>query len=106
MNHRCLVIGPGDRIKAVKNLGWLLRHWRDVSSLEIRHFPGEEGNLRGARVLAAQLRDGREYNAVFEDRSVLLRWLDRPVFRGVSRTWCKEQLALDALMSAQRGAGE
>lgn len=64
--------------RRVKNLGWLLRHWKEVRSFEIV-TDGSMGAL-----LIAHLDDG-QYRVWFTSYSVLIEWLDRPVFRGVSR---------------------
>lgn len=72
----------GGKVKQVKNLGWLLKHWQDVSSFTVS--PGARGN---ECLLVAHLRSGGEYVSDFADSSVLKAWLNRPVFKGVPVRW-------------------
>lgn len=74
----------GQTITPIKNLGWLLRHWRDV-----KRFVVEETNYpdMGDCFLRAILRDGREYGTFWESRSVCREWLRRPVFRTAPLRW-------------------
>ncbi len=71
--------------KPVKNLGWLLAHWKQVQAFTIDPHPPTRGFADA--VLRAHLDDGGEYRTGFADAGVLARWLDRPVFRGVPQTW-------------------
>ena len=75
----------------VKNLGWLLRHNR-----EVLHFEVFEINVAGKGYrhswtkdvrLVAHLIGGSTYETEFADRLVLYEWLDRPIFRGRPVTW-------------------
>ena len=65
------------RRQQVQNLGWLLRNWKKVRFI-VAHEHYGEGNL----VAYFHDRAGR-FEADFADYSVLLEWLDRPVFRGL-----------------------
>lgn len=76
-------------VRPVKNLGWLLKHWRDVERFDVRAYDGE------ARVcdawLVARLRDGGMYETPFASFEVLRLFLHRPVFRGLPVTWLGEE---------------
>jgi hypothetical protein len=73
----------GGALRTVKNLGWLLRHWKEVA-----HFTVSESDLNGFDAkLVALLGDGRQYEAYWASRHVLRSWLQRPVFRGATLTW-------------------
>lgn len=67
----------GGKTKAVKNLGWLLRNWQDVSAFTLHRRAG------GAALLVAHLRHGGNFTSDFASFSVAQGFLDRPVFRGV-----------------------
>lgn len=68
------VIRPDGSERKVKNLGWLLRHWRDVDRLTIKTFPTH------AAVLTAHMRDGTRYVTGWASTDVMVEWLHRPVF--------------------------
>lgn len=91
----------GGKAKAVKNLGWLLQHWKDVESFEVT-----EGGKFGSSdvVLRAWLHtvddhgiktrypdrgptSGDYYETDFASRSVLADFLQRPVFEGLPIKW-------------------
>jgi hypothetical protein len=83
--HRSMVFEPGDREgREVKNLGWLLRHWKEVESFNISEWTGagEAGAL-----MIAKLNDGGAFVTKWADASVLRDWLRRPVFRGAPLNW-------------------
>lgn len=67
----------------VKNLGWLLRHWKDVKWIGFNYYrngAGKDGQL------VAKLCDSftyATYSTDFASLSVCVAWLDRPIFRGV-----------------------
>lgn len=76
------------RGKRVKNLGWLLRHWSEVSSFTIEPHPPVDGDgFHPDCVLVAHLTDGEEYRTGFSSAETLKGWLNRPVFRGVPQDW-------------------
>lgn len=94
--------------KSVRNLGWLLRNWRDVarfevlraSAPEVAKYPeiaGEhegkylEGRKYPEGILVAYLHDGREYRTLFACLTVCRSFLDRPVFRGLPLTFLGEE---------------
>jgi len=67
----------GEHPKKVKNLGWLLRHAsRHVIDL-IEVIP--QG---GEALLIVTFNDGTRYETKFADYTVLIHFLDRPLFRG------------------------
>lgn len=75
------VFYPDGKSKAVKNLGWLLRHAADVERFEVSTgLTGRYGGGEG--LLNAVLSDGRKYATSFASDSLMLQWLDRPVFKG------------------------
>lgn len=64
--------------RVVKNLGWLLRNWAGVK--EFRVYTAGLGNPSDDAVLVAEMRDGRIYETGFADKTVLAKFLKRPVF--------------------------
>lgn len=68
------------KAKAVKNLGWLLRHWKDVEWLGFNYAPDSKRKIDGQ--LVAKLTDGSTYLTDYASLSVCWNWLDRPIFRG------------------------
>ena len=70
--------------RQVKNLGWLLRNWKDVICLEVKHngctsFPNEA-------YLKAFCRNDKIYETDWASFSHCIEWLDRPVFKGCNVT--------------------
>lgn len=78
------IISAAGKIKSVKNLGWLLRNWQDVESFTFFWNPQNPRMVDGE--LAANLKSGGQYQTDFASLSVCFRWLDRPVFQGISLT--------------------
>lgn len=76
------VLRTGKAPLAVKNLGWLLRHWRDVQSLGFNYRWGSKGT-GGDGELVARLRDGGTYITDYASLSVAWNFLLRPVFIGL-----------------------
>jgi hypothetical protein len=74
------------RVRVVKNLGWLLRHWKDVESFWVKT------NISGGAYLTAILRGGGEYTTRFADKGILRKFLDRRIFRGVVAEWNGERV--------------
>jgi hypothetical protein len=69
-------------VKKVKNLGWLLRNWQLVESLDVIEVSDRSGWL------VAQLNESDAYSTQFADITVLNNWINRPVFRGLEvRRW-------------------
>lgn len=71
-------IEDGAKKTPVKNLGWVLRNWELVKEVEIAPSLDPWGC-----VFRAILKDGRTYISDFASLAVCVRWLDRPVFRGL-----------------------
>ncbi len=71
------------RQRTVKNLGWLLRHWRDVYFIEVT----DSSNSSDDCLLQAHCDGGPLYETGWADRNVCADWLDRPVFRGLRLDW-------------------
>ncbi len=63
----------------IKNLGFLLRHWKEVSSFTIT--PHENGS--GAQMIASFKDNKGFYICQWVDYDHCLLWLKRPVFIGV-----------------------
>ena len=84
-----IVYSPTGASRPVRNLGWLLRHWKGVESFRVTLPQGHRFGHCDV-VLSAALRDGSCYMTNFADRTVLAGFLDRPVFRGVEVSWMGE----------------
>lgn len=67
-------------VKQVKNLGWLLRNWRDAQSITITRW---HDNARWDCELRVIMSKDRVYVTPFADYSICARWIDRPVLRGL-----------------------
>ena len=67
--------------REVKNLGWLLRHWREVSGFT---FHTEHSETCG--ILTASLKCGGFYRTNFADTVVCFDFLRRPVFDTLNLT--------------------
>ncbi len=79
------IVRDGDTIKPVKNLGWLLSHWKEVASFRVEKHPRVfAGQLQPDCVLIAILKDGRTYESGFYSLAVLSDWLHRPIFYGLA----------------------
>lgn len=83
--HSAWVIHPDGRPKKVKNLGFVLKHWREVDSMLIESVSGP--GSRWDAVMFVALRDGSVYVTAWASLSVMRDWLDRPVFRGQRVRW-------------------
>ena len=104
------IIYPDGGSKPVKNLGWLLRHWKEITVFHIKKHPdtGEKGYQPDA-VLIALLHDGRQYQTGFSCATVLNGFLDRPIFRGLfcytEINRAGEELEVKALFTIGKGGG-
>jgi len=74
----------GNVIRQVKNLGWLLKHWKQVKFFRVYYH-----NVSDC-VLQAVLNNGTRYLTTWESRQVMTDWLHRPVFRGLSIYWVSD----------------
>lgn len=75
--------------KEVKNLGWLLRNWKNVK--EFRVYTQNLTNPADDAILTAEMRDGRIYETGFADKIILNRFLRRPVFYALVVVWDGER---------------
>jgi hypothetical protein len=73
----------GTKLKPVKNLGWLLRHWQEVNQLGFNYGPDSNDGT-----LVAKMKNGDAYFCDYASLMVCWRFLDRPVFRGIAFTLC------------------
>lgn len=69
------IIKPDGTERRVKNLGWLLRHWRSVDRIVVRTT-----RTQPEAILTAHMRDGTRYITGWASLEVLVAWLHRPVF--------------------------
>ena len=63
------------KTKQVKNLGWLLRHWKETSSFEV------------STTTLTAFGDDWVFTTPYASLSVLHRFLNRPVFVGLPVAW-------------------
>lgn len=75
------------KVREVKNLGWLLHHWREVTSFTV--IPDKDSSAH----VTAFLENGR-YETPFASVLVLRKFLDRPVFRGLLTNWNGEEIVI------------
>lgn len=73
--------------KEVKNLGWLLRNWKQVDSFNIAPIVGKQDGMQWDVLMTAYLRDGRIFETKWASRKVCAEWLHRPIFRGLPVFW-------------------
>lgn len=72
------IVRDGERVKEVKNLGWLIRNWRIVESFDAYpHPPTSDRSLPPDIYLVARLRDGRTYETGYCCVGVMREWLQR-----------------------------
>lgn len=81
--HSSQIRFPDGTTRTVKNLGWLVRHWREVVSFTIDAPRIDNCDC----LLRAHMSDGAEYSTDFASSNLLKDWLHRPVFRGRPVTW-------------------
>lgn len=70
------------KTRTVKNLGWLLRNWQSVESFAVVP-PSSDGWEVGLHANLKERTGDRAYFSDWASLSVLFRWLNRPVFRGL-----------------------
>lgn len=71
------VVSPDGTVKYVKNLGWILRQWKNIDRLTWE-------NQGGSGVFRADMRDGSVYTTSYASFDVFLNFIDRPVMRGLT----------------------
>lgn len=85
-----LVTRPDGTKKIVANLGWMLRHWKEVESFKV-----EKGKFNGYEAhLMMSLKDGTTYETPYASRAILLHFLHRPVFMSLQGTWFGHALTI------------
>lgn len=89
--------------KKAKNLGWLLRHWKEVESFTVTdHPPTNTGGMGPEAVLTAHLKQNSgTYETGFMSASVLMDFLHRPVFYDLPVTW--KQGSMDKAFILNKG---
>lgn len=75
------IVRKADRVttKQVKNLGWLLRNWQMVTRFDAIPSPNPTDDI----YLIAHLSDGRTYETGFASKTVMVNFLNRPIFAGL-----------------------
>lgn len=73
----------------VKNLGWLLSNWQEVTAF---HFDYQPDGMDDGRLIAV-LKCGGTYVTTYASLTVCFRWLNRPVFRGLPLTIRRAEVA-------------
>jgi hypothetical protein len=86
------VRGYKGRSFAVKNLGWLLRHWKEVQSFDLAEV---DRTPHGSGFMVAHLRGGGVFISEFASFAVMADWVRRPVFRGLPRFCCFLELTAE-----------
>ncbi len=92
----CEVHRDGKAPKQVKNLGWLLRHWREVKSFDV--CPSGNSSYE-AHVTAFS--DDWFYTTDYASLRVLHKWLNRRVFVGLPINWMSVQVKIGSLEYAK-----
>ena len=78
------VVYPDGKVKEVKNLGYMLRNWSMITDIHVTSF---EGAVDADAFVSVDFKDGRTYTTGYMDKGILRRFLDRPVFRGLTCNW-------------------
>ena len=68
------------KTKKVKNLGWLLRHWKETRSFEV-------GTTADGDYTLTAFGDDWVFTTPYASLSVLHKFLNRPVFVGLPVAW-------------------
>lgn len=89
--------------KQVDNLGWLLKHWKDIEYIELIDYGwGKDGPIvLMVKVWVSYFGNECYYITKFASRSICERWIDRPVFNGVKVINSKIKYTDDCLTLAQ-----
>jgi hypothetical protein len=85
------VVRPGKADQHVKNLGWLLRHWKEVEAFTLAKMP--RGHAWDG-YMVAHLSDGGEFRTRWASTELMLQWLRRPTFAGSPGTSPDELVTL------------
>jgi hypothetical protein len=92
------VVRPGKADRHVKNLGWLLRHWKEVEAFTLAKMP--RGHAWDG-YMVAHLSDGGEFRTRWASVEVMLRWLRRTTFAGSPGTSPDELITLTLTADAE-----
>ena len=71
------------KVKQVKTLGWLLRHWKEVKSFDV----SLSGNSFPSEYALTAFSDDWFFTTDYASLSMLHNWLNRPVFVGLPINW-------------------
>lgn len=85
------VTDSAGNVRKVKNLGWLLRHWKDVDYFIVTTPAREEFPRADVKLTAVLKRLEGEYTIYWMSAAVCWDWLDRPVFRTARLVWNGEE---------------
>lgn len=78
----------GSRVRTVKNLGWLLRHWRSARVVRVVPCPdGVDDCILIVDMDPASVPGVARYETRFASARVLWDWLRRPVLDGLPLKW-------------------
>lgn len=80
--YGAFITKPDGTERKVKNLGWLLRHWKEVERIYVTTFPTQP-----AAVMRVIMRDGTVYRTGWASVDVLVAWLHRPTFYNTTVCW-------------------
>jgi len=80
-------------VRAITNLGWLLRHWDGIKSLAFVYEPDRATTTDGT--LVGYMKDGSVYRTDYASIAVFWTWVRRPNFFGL-------ELAVVSLGGARR----
>jgi hypothetical protein len=101
MKFEAYVTYPDGRQIQVKNLGYMLRNWKDIEAIQVAKFEPEPedkekhpGRLYADAFMSVDFKDGRTYTTGFMDKKILADFLDRPVLRGLPVYWFGEELTI------------
>lgn len=76
------VIDSRGNYKRVKNLGWVLRNWKSITSFGWIYL--EEYKRDGAGLFYARTRDGLLYITPYASFTVFVGFINRPIFAGLT----------------------
>lgn len=91
-----LYSATGVRIRAVRNLGWLLRNWRTAQSVKVEPIRFQSGAGMSECRLIVSMNPATtpggvaEYRTDFACARLLWDWLRRPVLSGLPLQWGTE----------------
>jgi hypothetical protein len=96
MKFEANVVYPDGTVKKVKNLGYILRNWKQIEAIQVDNFVSEDTtrSMKPEAFMSVDFTDGRIYTTGFMSKAVLVEWLDRPVLRGLSIYWFGKELTI------------